>query len=134
MAIIIDEYGGTAGIVTVEDLVEEIVDNIFDEYDEGDKIEFKQIDEFTFEVSGMISLNELEESLNMDLPSDDFETLNGFLISLFGKIPKKDQISEMRFQNLIFQVLDVTDKRIEKVIIRIEDNSDSNSDLTDTPD
>lgn len=119
IAIVIDEYGGTAGIVTMEDLVEEIVGNIFDEYDEEDK-EFKQLDRETFEVSGMIGLDELEEILDVKLPIDDYETLNGFFIGLFGKIPSKGQMSEVRFKNLLIQAVEFTDKRIEKVIIRVE--------------
>lgn len=119
IAIVIDEYGGTAGIVTMEDLVEEIVGNIFDEYDQEDK-EFKQLDGETFEVSGMIGLDELEETLDVKLPIDDYETLNGFFIGLFGKIPSKGQVSEVRFKNLLIQAVEVTDKRIEKVIIRVE--------------
>jgi putative hemolysin len=125
IAIVIDEYGGTAGIVTLEDLVEEIVGNIFDEYDEeGDK-ELKQIDKTTFEVSGMISLDELEEHLEVELPVEDYETLNGFLISLFGNIPPKGKISEVRYKHLHIQAIEVTNKRIEKAIIRVDNQVDS---------
>ena len=120
MAVVLDEYGGTAGVVTIEDLVEEIVGNIFDEYDEDDKIEFRKIDELTFEVSGMISLHELEAPLDIEFPVEDFDTLNGFLINLFGEIPQKNQISQIKYKHLNFQIIDATDKRIEKVIIRIE--------------
>lgn len=120
IAIVIDEYGGTAGLVTIEDLVEEIVGNIFDEYDEEEDRELKQLDDVTFEVSGMIALSELEDALEAELPVEDYETLNGFLISLFGNIPPKDQISEIRFNHLFIQAVEVTDKRIEKVLIRIE--------------
>lgn len=120
IAIVIDEYGGTAGIVTIEDLVEEIVGNIFDEYDEEEDRELKQLDEVTFEASGMIALDELEETFNAEFPVEDYETLNGFLISLFGNIPPKGQISEVRFKHLLIQAVEVTEKRIEKVIIRVE--------------
>jgi putative hemolysin len=124
IAIVIDEYGGTAGIVTIEDLVEEIVGNIFDEYDEEEDKELKQIDDMTFEVSGMISLDELEERLEAELPVEDYETLNGFLISLFGEIPPKGKVSEVRFKHLLIQAIEVTDKRIEKAIIRIENQAE----------
>lgn len=125
MAIVIDEYGGTAGVVTIEDLVEEIVGNIFDEYDEEEDRDLKQIDASTFEVSGIISLDELEEALDVELPVEDFETLNGFLISLFGNIPPKGQISKVRFKHLLIQAVEVTDKRIEKAIIRIESQDET---------
>ena len=124
IAIVIDEYGGTAGIVTIEDLLEEIVGNIFDEYDKEEDKEIKQIDESTFEISGMIGLDELEEPLDIELPVEDYETLNGFLIGLFGDIPPKDQISEVKFKHLLIQVVEVTDTRVEKAIIRIDKNVD----------
>ena len=124
LAVVLDEYGGTAGIVTVEDLVEEIVGNIFDEYDEED-MEFKKINESTFEVSGMISLYELETHLGIELPVEEHETLNGFFINLYGNIPPKGVISEVRFQNLRILAVEVTDKRIEKVMIYVEDENEN---------
>lgn len=121
IAIVIDDYGGTAGMVTIEDLIEEIVGNIFDEYDDDEDKEIKKIDNYTYEVSGMISLYELEESLDIELPVEDFETLNGFFIGLFGDIPPKGQISQLKYENLLIQAVEVTDKRIEKVIIKVLD-------------
>lgn len=121
MAIVIDEYGGTAGVVTVEDLVEEIMGNIFDEYDEEEDREIKQLDDYTYEASCRIGLDELNEILDADLPVDDFDTLNGFLISLIGNIPPKDEIIEIRFNHVRFRVIEVTDKRIEKAIILIDE-------------
>ncbi|WP_313567466.1 hemolysin family protein [Acetoanaerobium noterae] len=127
IAIVIDEYGGTAGIVTVEDLLEEIVGNIFDEYDEEEDKEFKQIDETIFEVKAMISLEELEEHLEVELPVEEYETLNGFLIGLIGNIPSKDEEIEVQFKNLYFKVIEVTDKRIEKVIIEVNNEDDTST-------
>lgn len=124
IAIVIDEYGGTAGIITIEDLIEEIVGNIFDEYDAEEDEQFKKIDDFTFEISGMIKLDELETLFGIDFPADDFETLNGFLISLFGNIPPKDQVNEITFKNLKIKTTQVTDKLIEKVIVHIENSTD----------
>lgn len=120
IAIVIDEYGGTAGIVTIEDLIEEIVGNIFDEYDEEEDRELKQIDEITYELSAMIGLDELEEVFDIDLPVDEYDTLNGFLISLYGNLPPKDEITEIRYAHLLFKVVQLTDKRIEKVIVTLE--------------
>ncbi len=124
IAIVIDDYGGTAGIVTIEDLIEEIVGNIFDEYDKEDDLELKQIDETTYEVSGMISLDELQEPFQVELPVNDYETLNGFLISLFDKIPPKGQVSEVQFKHLRIQAVEVTEKRIEKAIIYLDKQLD----------
>ncbi len=121
IAVVLDEYGGTAGIVTLEDLVEEIVGDIFDEYDKDEDKEIKQIDEMTYEASGMISLYELEGHLDAELPVHEYDTLNGFLVSLFGSIPPKDRTSELEYKGLHFQDVEVTDKRIVKVIINVRE-------------
>ncbi|QSX08521.1 HlyC/CorC family transporter [Alkalibacter rhizosphaerae] len=118
MAIVIDEYGGTAGIVTLEDLVEEIVGNIFDEYDRDEDMEFRQVDEQNFEAKGTIRLDELQELIKVELPVDEFETLNGLLISLFGNVLPTGPTGEVRYDNLLMQVMEVSDKRIEKVRIK----------------
>lgn len=120
IAVVIDEYGGTAGIVTMEDLIEEIVGNIFDEFDE-EEIEFKKIDDQTYEISGMISLDDLEELLDTDLPIDDYDTLSGFLIGLIGNIPTMEDVQEIGYRHLKFKILDVSEKRIEKAIVYIGD-------------
>ena len=78
----------------------------------------------------MIGLDELEETFEAELPVEEFETLSGFLIDLCGRIPTEDEMCEIRFKNLAMQVTEATEKRIEKVIIRVEDDSD----LTDMPD
>jgi putative hemolysin len=118
IAVVIDEYGGTAGIVTIEDLVEEIVGNIFDEYDE-ELIDFKKLTDDTYEVSGMMNLEELEERFEVGFPIDEYETLSGFIISLIGKIPESDDVSEVVFRNLHFKIAQVTEKRIEKIILTV---------------
>ncbi|NLC96829.1 MAG: HlyC/CorC family transporter [Erysipelotrichaceae bacterium] len=121
IAIVIDEYGGTAGIVTIEDLLEEIVGNIFDEYDHEEDKEVKEISKNLYEVSGLISLYELGRLLNVEFPTDEHETLSGLLINLIGNIPQKGQVVEVEFNNLIIKTLKVTDKIIEKVIIKVID-------------
>lgn len=120
IAVVIDEYGGTAGIITIEDLLEEIVGNIFDEYDSEEDKEIRRLDDATFEVKGTIRLIELQEHLDIELPVTEYETLNGFLTGLFGGIPPKDEVSEIRFKHLLIQVIEVTDKRIEKVIVHVD--------------
>lgn len=122
IAVVIDEYGGTAGIVTMEDLIEEIVGNIFDEFDE-EEIEFKKIEDNTYEVSGMISLDDLKEFIDTDLPIDEYETFSGFLIGLIGKIPSKGDVIEIEYQNLKIKILDVSDKRIEKTIVYVTEEN-----------
>ncbi|MEG6616764.1 hemolysin family protein [Peptococcaceae bacterium 1198_IL3148] len=114
MAIVIDEYGGTAGIVTMEDLLEEIVGNIFDEYDVDEK-EIEQLDDNTFLMSGIVSLYEVKEFLGVALPVEDYETLSGFLISQLGHIPAVGEQPELEYNGLVFKVQEVNRKRIVKV-------------------
>lgn len=123
IAILVDEYGGTAGIVTIQDLIEEIFGDLFDEKDDEENIEIKQTDELTYEVRGTISINELEAYFRIKFPNAHYETLNGFLLSHFGNLPHKNEMRELRYKHLLFQTLKVTDKRIEKVIIREDRNA-----------
>ncbi|HHY59284.1 MAG TPA: HlyC/CorC family transporter [Clostridia bacterium] len=114
MAVVIDEYGGTAGLVTIEDLVEEIVGNIFDEYDEEEK-EFEKLDENTYLINGLASLEWVGEFLNVDLPVEDYDTLSGFLIGQLGRIPGEGEKPVIEFDGLVFKVEEVVEKRIAKV-------------------
>lgn len=124
IAVVIDEYGGTAGIITIEDLIEEIVGNIFDEYDEEEK-QIQVLNHFTFDVDGDIDLDELDEECDLGLPLDeleDYDTLSGFLISLLGHIPEDNETVELTYQDLRFKVLKAKDKVFEKVrIIKTDD-------------
>lgn len=116
MAILIDEYGGFSGIVTIEDLIEEVMGNIEDEYDD-DEPEITQIDTNTYLVNGLLSLDELNDHLHLDLESEDYDTLGGFLISALGHIPKKNEQKTIEYGNVIFKIEEVKEKRIEKVRI-----------------
>lgn len=114
MAVAIDEYGGTAGIVTIEDLIEEIVGNIFDEYDEEEK-EFEKLDENTYLINGVASLERVEDFLKVELPVEDYDTLSGFLIGQLGRIPGEDENPVIEFNGLVFKVEEMVEKRIAKV-------------------
>jgi len=116
IAIIIDEYGGTAGIVTIEDLIEEIVGNIFDEYDEEEK-DFDKLDENTFMMNGAVSLEAVEDYLQVKLPTEEYETLSGFLIGHLGRIPGQEDKPIIEFNGLVFQVEEVEEKRVSLVKI-----------------
>ncbi|HPD01383.1 MAG TPA: hemolysin family protein, partial [Acetivibrio sp.] len=116
MAIIIDEYGGTAGIVTMEDLVEEIVGNIFDEYDEEEK-DFEKLDENTYMASGSVGLDVVKEQFDAMLPVEEYDTLSGFVISQLGRIPENGERPEIEFNGLLFKVVEISEKRIEKIKI-----------------
>ena len=123
MAILIDEYGGFSGIVTIEDLIEEVMGDIGDEFDD-EEILLKNISKNTFLASGLISINELNEKLhiNLDLESDDYDTLGGFIIKLIGYIPKKDDDCIVNYKNIIFKIKEVNKKRIVKVEITINNS------------
>ncbi|HEX2952441.1 MAG TPA: hemolysin family protein [Bacillota bacterium] len=116
MAVVIDEFGGTAGIVTIEDLIEEIVGNIFDEHDEVIK-EIEQIDDKTFIAEGTVSLDEIEDLLEIRLPMTGFETLGGFVMSQLGRIPGEHERPSFIYQSVKFQVEALDEKRIAKIKI-----------------
>ncbi|MEO3945319.1 hemolysin family protein [Gorillibacterium sp. CAU 1737] len=115
MAIAIDEYGGTAGIVTMEDLLEEIVGNIFDEHDEEEELEIETVAEGVHLISGITSLRTLKDFLDISLPYEEYDTLSGFLIGQLGRIPKTGEEPVIEFGGYRFLVQDVSDKRILRV-------------------
>lgn len=119
MAILIDEYGGFSGIVTIEDIIEQIVGDIDDEFDEEDRI-ISKIDDSTFIVDGNVYLDDLDEETNVKLESDNSETIGGFIIDLMGEIPKENvKYEPIRFDNYEFTIMSVKDRRIEKLKILI---------------
>lgn len=117
MGIVVDEYGGTAGIVTLEDILEEIVGEIRDEYDkEEEEQTVTQIDTHHFIADGRTSIADLERLTGIELPDDEaFDSLGGFVISAFGKIPRKN--AEYEFQGWKFRVIEVEEKRVVRVEI-----------------
>lgn len=118
MAVVIDEYGGTAGIITIEDLLEEIVGNMQDEYDEEEQ-EIVKKDDCTYLISGMASLDEVGEAIDIEFPEEDFDTLAGLVISLLGRIPDEQEYPEVDFRNLKFKVLAMEEKRVSRIQVTI---------------
>lgn len=114
IAIVIDEYGGTAGLVTLEDLIEEIVGSIHDEL-ETEKKDVQIVDEKNFVVSGQAALDEVNELLDTNLQSTDFNTLGGFVFGLFGRMPKAGE--QLKYRNLKLEVLELEGRKISKVKI-----------------
>lgn len=115
IAIVIDEYGGTAGLITIEDLLEEIVGNIFDEYDDV-VLEYEQIDEDTYLVDGLLGVNEINDIMHLDLPEEEFDTISGMILSLSGKMPEVGE--EVEYEDVSFRIEEVDDKRISKIKIQ----------------
>lgn len=121
MVIVVDEYGQTAGLVAMEDILEEIVGNIFDEHDEEDVFIEKKADG-SFVMNGMTPLEEVGEALDIDFEEEDYDTLNGLIISLIDKIPSDDEIFTVDYRNYTFEVLSVEDKMIKYVhVVRREE-------------
>lgn len=114
MVIVVDEYGQTSGLVAMEDILEEIVGNIEDEHDEAELIIEKQWDG-SFLMSGMASYEDVLEALEIEADEDEFETLNGFLISLIDKIPNDDEVFSTTAYGYLFEILSVANKSIQRV-------------------
>lgn len=118
MALLIDEYGAFNGVVTIEDLIEEVMGNIFDEYDESNERIVKLSDN-NYLVDGFTDIDEINETLNVNLPSEIFDTIGGFLIDLLGYIPKSNENSVLEYDNLNFTIEKVEKKRISQIKISI---------------
>lgn len=116
IAIVIDEYGGTAGLVTIEDLIEEIVGNIFDEYDDEEQDEIVKLQDFTYIINGDVSLDNVENTIYDDLPLEDFDTLSGFIIGQLGRLPISGDINKsFLVNNYEYTILEIDDKVISKI-------------------
>jgi Domain of unknown function DUF21./CBS domain./Transporter associated domain. len=118
IAVLIDEYGSFEGIVTMEDLVEEIMGDIEDEYD-PDNEKIKQIDANTYMVDGLVTIGELNNKLDLELYSEYYDTISGFLIDKIGFIPKEDDDRTIEIDNLVFKLESIKHKRIDKVKLYI---------------
>jgi putative hemolysin len=114
IAIVIDEYGGTSGLVTLEDLIEQIVGSIHDEL-EAEERDVQIVDEKNIVISGQSAFDEVNELLGTTLQSKDFNTLGGFVFGLFGRMPKVGE--QLKYKNLRFEVLDLDGRKITKIKI-----------------
>ncbi len=118
MEIVVDEYGQTAGLLAMEDILEEIVGNIFDEHDE---VEYNivKVSDNVYNVKGLTPLSEIEEELNIVYDDEDNDTLNGYLVSKLDRIPENDEGTEVVENNIKYKILSVKDKTIDLVRIEI---------------
>ena len=125
IAIVIDEYGGTAGLVTIEDLIEEIVGNIFDEYDDEEEQEIIKLEDFTYIMNGDMSLDNVENTIYDDLPLEDYDTLSGFIIGQLGRLPIQSDINRvMVVNNYEYTILETDNKVINKIKLHKIDQSE----------
>ncbi len=117
ISIVLDEYGGTSGLMTIEDIVEELFGEIEDEHDTIEYLE-EQIDETTYKFSARLEVDYLNEMYKLDLPEDDeYETLGGLIVNEMGQIPEKN--SEIKIGDYLFTILEVSNTKIELVLVKI---------------
>lgn len=114
IAIVVDEYGGTAGVVTMEDILEEIVGEIYDEYDEV-KMVYEKIDENTYILNGSMSVSEVEKVLDITIPEGDYDTISGYLVEELGRIPNEKEKPVIETPTVIYKVEKTKDMRITKI-------------------
>ena len=133
MAIVIDEYGGMAGIVTMEDLLEEIVGNIYDEFDPQTEAEITRVDDETWRISGQAALADVADALDIELPlEEDYDTLGGLIFSQFTTIPEDGAQPELDCHGLHIVVEKIEDHRVEKALVsKLPEESEADEDETD---
>ena len=120
IAIVVDEYGGTEGIITMEDLLEEIVGNIYDEFDQPEQPEIVPLGENQWRVSGATPLSSLVDDLDLPLPeSDDYDTLGGMIVTRLSSIPKDGEELDLEVNGVALHVERIRDHRIESVVVRL---------------
>ena len=114
MAIVIDEHGGTAGLITMEDILEELVGDIYDEYDNVEK-KYEKIDENTYMLKGDLNLYEVEKILDVDIKEEYADTLSGHLLEYLGRIPREKEKATVQIENVIYTIEKIKDNKILKV-------------------
>ena len=117
MAVILDEYGDLVGIITIEDILEEVVGQIRDEYDEDELKQIKKIDENTYEIEGSLNIDDVKEALNLNLESEEYNRIGGYIIEKLELFPKAGDKYEQ--EGIYLEVLEVINNRIEKVKLKI---------------
>jgi putative hemolysin len=118
IAVLIDEYGGLSGIVTMEDLVEEVMGDIEDEYDPV-SVKIKKLDDSTYLIDGMATIDEINNKLDLDLYSENYDTISGYLIDHMGSIPMEKDDRSIEVEHLVFKLESVKHKRVDKVKLYI---------------
>jgi len=113
IAIVADEYGGVAGLVTLEDIVEEIVGEIRDEYDQGEEALFQKINDAEYLFHGRIDLDDVNEMLGVSLPTEEADTLGGFIYNQLGRVPKAKE--NIQLNGLTLNIEQISGRRIQKV-------------------
>ncbi|NIA17408.1 MAG: CBS domain-containing protein, partial [Planctomycetes bacterium] len=117
IAVVLDEYGGTAGIITIEDIIEEVMGEITDEYEEKPPESILRIDDSTIDVDARVHIDDINEEMDIELPEDeDYDTIGGFVFSHLGNIPLRDETFE--YEGLKFTITDVESRKINRLRIQ----------------
>lgn len=114
IAIIVDEYGGTAGLITMEDILEELVGDIYDEYDKEER-EYEEIDENTYLLSGSMTIYDVNKLLDANIPEGDYDTISGYLQEKLGRIPEEEETPIIDTERVTYKIEKYEDKRILKI-------------------
>lgn len=122
IAWVVNEYGGTAGVVTLEDILEEIFGEIDDEYDNKEFVE-NQLSKNEFILSGRLEIDRINEEYELNIPEGDYETLSGMIVNDIGRIPKENEV--IFIQNFQFKILNVSETKIETVKLTVEDSTNN---------
>ncbi|WP_279161134.1 hemolysin family protein [Thomasclavelia cocleata] len=122
IAILVDEYGGFSGIVTVEDLIEEIMGEIEDEYDYDDEPKLQRIDDYNYLIDGNYLISDLIDELDLNLNKINYDTISGFVLHLLGEIPDENQERTVTYKNLTFKITGIKSNRVTKIKLTIHQN------------
>ena len=121
IAIVLDEYGVTAGMITLEDLLEEIVGEIRDEYDSDEEDAIEQLSEYEYMVLGSTNLDDVNDALDLDFESDDYDTIGGYCLQLLDHLPEENE-TLFTEDGVVLMIKEVDKNRIEKIYIRVPEN------------
>lgn len=125
MAIVVDEFGGTLGLITMEDILEYIVGEIMDEFDYNERLGIKKIKEDEYIVDAKIPIADLEREINVKFPETEFETIGGYLLEVFERVPEVGE--EININGFHFKILAASKSRIDKVLIKFRNNIENKS-------
>jgi len=124
LAVIVDEYGGTAGLLTIEDIIEEILGDIYDEYDEKiDHAPITLLYDKVYVAQGKTQLDKIAEYFKVELPTDEYDTLSGFIVGQLGRIPVDGEQPSFEYQGLIFKIYDIYEMRVLHAFIYVIEQS-----------
>ena len=117
LAIAVDEYGGLGGIVTLEDILEVIVGDINDEFDTEELPEFEKTGANSYDVDSRMLISDFNDKLKLEIPTDDFDTIGGFVFDLFGRVPEREET--IKYENISFKIKDISGIKIMRITVTI---------------